>query len=86
MFWDILFWVGMYTIAWWVYRWSSLAYRTCFGTRVSRLRYGKDSWAVVTGSTDGIGKAQAFYLAGFGFNIVLIARDLGKLNKIALEL
>jgi len=37
-------------------------------------RYGKNSWALVTGSSDGIGKAIALSLAKQGFNIILSAR------------
>lgn len=86
MFWDLIFYIGMYHICWWIYRWVSLFHRTQFGVKASTQRYGKDSWAVVTGSTDGIGKAQAFHLARLGFNIVLISTSLEQLNKVALEL
>lgn len=37
-------------------------------------RYGAHSWALVTGSSDGIGKAIALSLAKQGFNIILSAR------------
>lgn len=46
--------------------------------------YGK--WAVVTGSTDGIGKSYAKELAKKGMNIVLISRNLEKLQKVAGEI
>ncbi|KAF4530479.1 hypothetical protein B566_EDAN014681 [Ephemera danica] len=46
--------------------------------------YGK--WAVVTGSTDGIGKAYAQELARRGVNIILISRNLERLSKVAEEL
>ena len=49
-------------------------------------RYGRGSWAVVTGATDGIGKAIAMDLASRGFNIVLISRTLSKLNSVAEEI
>ncbi|XP_011500428.1 PREDICTED: hydroxysteroid dehydrogenase-like protein 1 [Ceratosolen solmsi marchali] len=42
-------------------------------------KYG--NWAVVTGSTDGIGKEYAKELARKNLNIVLISRNLVKLNK-----
>ncbi|PRP78636.1 hypothetical protein PROFUN_10507 [Planoprotostelium fungivorum] len=48
------------------------------------LKYGK--WAVVTGSTDGIGKAVAQELAKKKMNLVLISRTLSKLNAQAAEL
>ncbi|KAH9519178.1 hypothetical protein Btru_074910 [Bulinus truncatus] len=44
------------------------------------------SWAVVTGCTDGIGKAYAEQLAARGLNIVLISRTLSKLTDLAKEL
>ncbi|KAK9889061.1 hypothetical protein WA026_004337 [Henosepilachna vigintioctopunctata] len=43
-------------------------------------------WAVVTGSTDGIGKAYAESLAKKGFNIVLISRSENKLEAVANEI
>ncbi|EFO24444.2 hypothetical protein LOAG_04043 [Loa loa] len=43
-------------------------------------------WAVVTGSTDGIGKAYAFELARHGFSIILISRTQSKLNAVKEEL
>ncbi|XP_063600113.1 hydroxysteroid dehydrogenase-like protein 1 [Penaeus indicus] len=46
--------------------------------------YGK--WAVVTGSTDGIGKSYAKELAKKGMNIVLVARNMEKLQKVAEEI
>uniref|UniRef100_A0A182NGB6 Steroid dehydrogenase n=1 Tax=Anopheles dirus TaxID=7168 RepID=A0A182NGB6_9DIPT len=47
-------------------------------------KYGQ--WAVITGASDGIGKGYADYLAGKRMNIVLIARDEAKLNRVAHEL
>lgn len=43
------------------------------------------SWAVVTGATDGIGKAYAEQLAAKGLNVVLISRTLSKLEDMAKE-
>ena len=60
--------------------------RSFCGTKCSTARYGEDSWAVVTGSTDGIGKAAAKHLAKLGFNIVLISRTQAKLEAVAKEL
>ncbi|PIA52968.1 LOW QUALITY PROTEIN: hypothetical protein AQUCO_01000672v1 [Aquilegia coerulea] len=39
------------------------------------------SWALITGSTDGIGKALAFELASKGLNLVLVSRDTSKLEN-----
>lgn len=49
-----------------------------------RLAGGK--WAIVTGSTDGIGKSYAFELARKGFNLVLISRTLSKLEETKSEI
>ena len=38
-------------------------------------RYGKGSWAMITGASDGLGKQYAFELAREGFNIVLVGHD-----------
>ncbi|XP_075433806.1 very-long-chain 3-oxoacyl-CoA reductase-B-like [Ascaphus truei] len=49
--------------------------------RTDFRQYG--AWAVVTGATDGIGKAYAEELARRGLNIVLISRSLEKLQRVA---
>ncbi|KFM82042.1 Estradiol 17-beta-dehydrogenase 12, partial [Stegodyphus mimosarum] len=43
-------------------------------------------WAVITGGTEGIGKAYAEELAERGFNICLISRNIEKLNEVATEI
>mmetsp|Transcript_7412 Transcript_7412/g.12467 ORF Transcript_7412/g.12467 Transcript_7412/m.12467 type:complete len:323 (+) Transcript_7412:59-1027(+) len=43
-------------------------------------------WAVVTGATDGIGKAMAFELAKKGCNVLLISRAQSKLDDCKAEL
>uniref|UniRef100_A0AC34F689 Steroid dehydrogenase n=1 Tax=Panagrolaimus sp. ES5 TaxID=591445 RepID=A0AC34F689_9BILA len=47
---------------------------------------GGAKWAVVTGSTDGIGKEYAFQLARKGFNILLISRTQAKLDSVKEEI
>lgn len=50
-----------------------------------RRRYGQ--WAVVTGCTDGIGKAFSLQLARrHGMNLVLVGRNQDKLSQIAEEI
>jgi len=49
-----------------------------------KQRYG--SWAVVTGASDGIGRAMAFEGARLGLNIVLVARRRSRLDDIAQEI
>ncbi|KNC70691.1 hypothetical protein SARC_16778 [Sphaeroforma arctica JP610] len=47
-------------------------------------KYGK--WAVITGATDGIGKAYAFELAKKGLDIVLVSRTQSKLEEVRREI
>ncbi|KAL4587001.1 hypothetical protein LXL04_011649 [Taraxacum kok-saghyz] len=47
-------------------------------------KYG--SWALVTGSTDGIGKAFAFELAKKGINLILVGRNPSKLEGVSSEI
>lgn len=47
------------------------------------LRYG--AWAVVTGATDGIGRALALELARGGLHLVLVGRNPAKLSRVAKE-
>lgn len=48
--------------------------------------YGRNTWAVVTGGSEGIGFGIAKRLASEGFNIVLIARNQQKLEKAKEEI
>ncbi|MCJ8747367.1 hypothetical protein PDJAM_G00152580 [Pangasius djambal] len=82
-----LFWVGAVTVAW-----VSVCtlYRLLNGLRVWVLGNGNlikasklGKWAVVTGATDGIGKAYAEELARRGFAIVLISRTQEKLDDVS---
>lgn len=77
---------GLFTAIIWVYRTLCVIARSFgLGTRCTTARYGENSWAVVTGATDGIGKAACMYLANEGFNVVLISRTLSKLESVAKE-
>jgi 17beta-estradiol 17-dehydrogenase / very-long-chain 3-oxoacyl-CoA reductase len=48
--------------------------------------YGENSWAMITGATDGIGKGFCEELAREGFNLILVSRTLEKLEKVSKEL
>lgn len=47
---------------------------------------GAGEWAIITGSTDGIGKAFAEELASDGLNIFLISRTTEKLYRVAQDI
>lgn len=51
----------------------------------AKLR-GSGSWTLVTGATDGIGRAFAVELAKNGFNIVLVSRTRSKLEELSREI
>ncbi|XVF85121.1 hypothetical protein PTKIN_Ptkin17bG0092900 [Pterospermum kingtungense] len=47
-------------------------------------KYG--SWALITGATDGIGKAYACQLARRGLNLILVSRNFDKLKTVSAEI
>jgi len=51
-----------------------------------RQHEGEASWALVTGASDGIGRALCFELAARGFNVVLHGRNETKLARVRDEL
>ena len=53
------------------------------GTKSLAERYGQGSWALITGSTDGIGKGFAIALAKRGFNIIIFGRKEETLKKVS---
>lgn len=53
---QIVFLIGLYVMIASLVRILAAIKRTFFGTKVFVERYGQDSWAVVTGCTDGIGR------------------------------
>ncbi|XP_018647445.1 steroid dehydrogenase, putative [Schistosoma mansoni] len=64
--------------------------KICYNYSIGRILFSKrknlkysGEWAIVTGATDGIGKAYAEELANDGLNIMLISRNLEKLKNVA---
>lgn len=55
------------------------------GTKLGS-RYGKGTWAVVTGASDGLGKCFSKEIAKQGLNVVLVSRTESKLKAVAEEI
>ncbi|XP_058839442.1 very-long-chain 3-oxoacyl-CoA reductase-like [Topomyia yanbarensis] len=66
----------------WIY--ENLLGPKVFGSGIKLKEMGQ--WALVTGATDGIGKAYAKALAKKGLNVVLVSRTLSKLEDVANEI
>ncbi|XP_062917859.1 very-long-chain 3-oxoacyl-CoA reductase-A [Mobula hypostoma] len=85
---DFFYWLGVGAVTWFslkiVCQLLSGARAFVFGTGVKVESFGR--WAVVTGATDGIGKAYARELAKRGMSIVLISRNEEKLDEVAKEI
>lgn len=84
-----LYWVGAGTVAYVALR---ISYSLFTALRVWGLSHEAGvgprlgEWAVVTGSTDGIGKSYAEELAKHGMKVVLISRSQDKLNQVSSEI
>ncbi|XP_017884452.1 very-long-chain 3-oxoacyl-CoA reductase [Ceratina calcarata] len=66
-----------------VFVWKKLI-APSFGFGIDVRTQGK--WAVVTGATDGIGRAYAEAFAEKGLDVVLVSRSLEKLEEVASEM
>lgn len=85
----LFYWVGALGV---LYTAVLCAFRLLSGLRVWVLGGGRavgpqlGAWAVVTGATDGIGKAYAEELARCGMKVALISRSKEKLDQVAGEI
>ncbi|KAM3851464.1 very-long-chain 3-oxoacyl-CoA reductase isoform 1-T1 [Vipera latastei] len=83
------YWIGVLVVG---YLCCSLLFNLVVAFRVWMLDHSavlgpyRNTWAVITGATDGIGKAYAEGLARKGMKIVLISRSQEKLDKTASEI
>ena len=78
--------VGAYYMASFALRFTSGFLKYCILPRRDlRSRYG-GGYALITGASDGLGKEYARNLAKSGFDVVLMARDKAKLDKVAKEI
>ncbi|UXI21947.1 hypothetical protein NH340_JMT07890 [Sarcoptes scabiei] len=67
---------------------SLIGFRTHIWSRLIEMdlrnKYG--NWALITGATDGIGLEYARQLASKGLNIILVGRNIEKLDNVQMEL
>lgn len=66
----------------WQYVWLTRGWRR---PRLTE-RYGSGSWVLITGASDGLGKAFAKEFAAHGFNLLLVSRTQEKLSRLKAEL
>jgi 17beta-estradiol 17-dehydrogenase / very-long-chain 3-oxoacyl-CoA reductase len=83
-----LVFIGLITVSYYALTLLRTVLDTTLRRGVDLKHFGakKGAWAVVTGATDGIGKAFSQQLAKAGFNIVLVSRTLSKLEACAEEI
>ncbi|KDQ06937.1 hypothetical protein BOTBODRAFT_167589 [Botryobasidium botryosum FD-172 SS1] len=77
--------IGAAALAFILFRVAQFIRLACATGNISRYRHN-GSYALVTGSTDGIGKELAFGLAERGFNVILHGRNPTKLEAVKTEL
>ena len=76
--------LGIATASYGVLHAANLLYSYLQPSAISRcLRDDKDTWAIVTGASDGIGVGFGHELAQRGFNVILHGRNKPKLEGIA---
>ena len=71
----LMFFIGFFYGSIWVLRFVKVIYRCMFGTQCTTLRYGEESWAIVTGAASGLGREAAIKLASIGFNLIIIGNN-----------
>uniref|UniRef100_A0A0N5AL76 Estradiol 17-beta-dehydrogenase 12 n=1 Tax=Syphacia muris TaxID=451379 RepID=A0A0N5AL76_9BILA len=78
--------IGYVVVIWLLLVWLKKTYNVIYPYFIAKPLYllslAGGKWAVITGSTDGIGKAYAFELARRGFKILLISRSQQKLDDV----
>jgi len=75
---------GAFALVYVAARLAAFFYRLLCPVKIDIKKFGE--WALVTGSTDGIGRAYAIELAKRGLNVILISRTKEKLEQVAKEI
>ncbi|VDM47503.1 unnamed protein product [Toxocara canis] len=87
---DTICTIGWLALAYILYRACVIFYKIVYtyfiASPINLLEKAGANWAVVTGSTDGIGRAYAHELAQRGFSLLLISRTQSKLDEVKAEI
>ncbi|MCJ1318006.1 hypothetical protein MMC15_003333 [Xylographa vitiligo] len=84
---SIFYYTGVATASYAVLLASSAIYSFLRPSSLPKFQHGpKDSWALITGASDGIGYGFAEELSAHGFNVILHGRNKLKLEKCAAKL
>jgi 17beta-estradiol 17-dehydrogenase / very-long-chain 3-oxoacyl-CoA reductase len=75
---------GAFALVYVAARLAAFFYRLLCPVKLDVKKFGE--WALITGSTDGIGRAYAIELAKRGLNVILISRTKEKLEQVAKEI
>lgn len=91
MFCTLFYYVGLVTVVYLLALLVKFGLRQFHGTPKSNpifkeLKAGSGAWAVITGASDGIGKAYSEELAALGLNVVLVSRTRSKLDAVAADI
>jgi 17beta-estradiol 17-dehydrogenase / very-long-chain 3-oxoacyl-CoA reductase len=71
-----------FVIIYFAFKFAYFFYKNFIRQRLAlSRRYGKNSWVLVTGATEGIGKGFCEEFAKEGFNIILVSRNIEKLKN-----
>jgi hypothetical protein len=73
---DIFYWIGFLSTFLFIAKslWQMISNRT----KIQQYSWG---WAVITGATQGIGLSYAKVLSSKGFNLIIISRNIKKLEE-----
>ena len=84
---DVFAAIGVLSVIPWLYRGASFVWLYFLRpTSIKKYLHGAGPYALVTGATDGIGKATAAELLRNGFNLIIHGRNEAKMQKVVEEL
>jgi len=79
----IVYLTGLYTLGYGLTDMSAASFMHNMRDKVNlRQRYGADTWVVISGATDPVGKEFAEQFSKQGFNIILLDSDENKLQEL----